>query len=697
MSRTSHHTPDKKNGSAQEMYTARHHRPDTPRDTDLWDPTSLDLYSSAKKKSYFTRKNNHRHTRHSKEEQAAQSLQTATDHPIEPSVHKAHSAASSAYGQISSHPSDQNIGSSPVQPGQKNAAAAVHSQQASVSAVPHPSSPDSSSQMQTDPVLEEQPVRRHGIGFHARLQEAARAIHGASHADASSQKTVKQKAVSRASEIPIQDIQTDPLSAFVSGSLPYESPLHQPDAMENFSTLEAKQLLQGPYKNVPDYKRQVRTQTSREGLDLLTSDSFSSSGVKSRRFFRKSARSASIEITDTVRDSHKTSPSVSEVQEASVPLISEMDQEPILAQGSAVDDSSAILTSELAALSESLPADSPQNDSAVSSMITAAETADVSLPALPAEELQPEPGTVSDLDSVPASENEEIPEAGTIAEPVKEDKSIQADRKAETEQTQSLPDPVHPENENQMPVSIQEIPDTAVQLPAADVRQAMPAAGAAAEASSQADSLKDQEADIPDTSDLSEAIPDPDFPASSTAPARPSTPDTASVRKSRLWKVPLSICQAVLLAALLLFWLPDITSTRTVSSASFDTVLSTLQADVDADTYPEAETVTLKRAFQIDPETFDDIAFLRTNDAMNASELLIAKCSTQEQLDAFAKAARYRQDSQYNVYASYAPTQAALVQDALIDIQGNYALYYVGENPEAVQTLFETALEEDAA
>lgn len=688
MSRTSHHTPDKKNGSAQEMYTARHHGPDTARDTDLWDPTSLDLYSSAKKKSHFTRKNNHKHTRHSKEEPAAQTLQTGTDQPVEPSAHTTNGAASSAYSQISSHPSGQNTGSSPVQPGQKNAAA--HSQPAPASAAHH-----SSSQVQTDSVPEEQPVRRHGIGFHARLQEAARAIHGASHTDTSRQAEAKQKAVSRASEIPIQDIQTDPLSAFVSGSLPYESPLHQPDAMENFSTLEAKQLLQGPYKNVPDYKRQVRTQTHREDLDLLTSDSFSSSGVKSRRFFRKSARSASIEITDAVRDSHKTPPSVPEVQEASVPLISETDPEPILTKGTAIDDSSAILTSELAALSELLPADSTQNDTAAS-RVSAAETADVSLPALPAKELQPEPDPISALHPVPSAENEELPEDKTTGGSVKEDESILADRKTDPEPTQSLPDPLHPENENQAPVSIQEIPDTAIQLPAADAAQAIPAADAAAQAASQADRLKDQEAGIPGTSELP-ASPDPDFSASPTTPAMLSRPDTASDKKSSLWKVPLSICQAILLAALLLFWLPDITSTRTVSSASFDTILSALQADVDAGTYPEAETVTLKRAFQIDPETFDDIAFLRTNDAMNASELLIAKCSTQDQLDAFAKAARYRQDSQYNVYASYAPAQAALVQDALIDIQGNYALYYVGENPEAVQTLFETALEEDAA
>lgn len=77
---------------------------------------------------------------------------------------------------------------------------------------------------------------------------------------------------------------------------------------------------------------------------------------------------------------------------------------------------------------------------------------------------------------------------------------------------------------------------------------------------------------------------------------------------------------------------------------------------------------------------------------MSANELCIVQFDDAQHGQAFEDAARKRIASQHDIYAGYAPEQSALMESALVDVEDNYALYYVGDSASEMEKLFESAL-----
>lgn len=160
---------------------------------------------------------------------------------------------------------------------------------------------------------------------------------------------------------------------------------------------------------------------------------------------------------------------------------------------------------------------------------------------------------------------------------------------------------------------------------------------------------------------------------------------------NRLNKLPARIFQAVLLIILALFLFSYFEGGSIHSNASFENVQQALAGAVDPGLYPLMDSQKLKRTMNIDPSSAVNVAFYRLDDAMSANELLLIEYdpAQKEELEA---AARSRQASQEHIYEGYAPQQAALMKDALIDFEENYGLYYVGSDPQRVEDVFRAAL-----
>ena len=77
---------------------------------------------------------------------------------------------------------------------------------------------------------------------------------------------------------------------------------------------------------------------------------------------------------------------------------------------------------------------------------------------------------------------------------------------------------------------------------------------------------------------------------------------------------------------------------------------------------------------------------------MDAEELLIVKLNDVSQADEVGAAMEERQQTQIGIYEGYAPEQLSLCENAIIDVQGNYILYVVHENAEAIDAAFRNAL-----
>lgn len=152
--------------------------------------------------------------------------------------------------------------------------------------------------------------------------------------------------------------------------------------------------------------------------------------------------------------------------------------------------------------------------------------------------------------------------------------------------------------------------------------------------------------------------------------------------------------QIVLAAALLIFWISSCTDSRIVSQASFDQITQAVLQSVNQELYPPMDGQSAKNYLALDESQANLWSLYRKNDAFDASEMLIAKFETPQQQENLKKAIEERIAQQINTYEGYAPAAASLMKDALVDIQGNYALYYVGENPDSVKEAFLKALKQ---
>lgn len=150
--------------------------------------------------------------------------------------------------------------------------------------------------------------------------------------------------------------------------------------------------------------------------------------------------------------------------------------------------------------------------------------------------------------------------------------------------------------------------------------------------------------------------------------------------------------QLVLLLLVIVFWLASCSPARIHSDTPFEQVAAAVSEKAGGDYYPAMDAPKARKYISISDDDCTSWAFFRTTDAYNAQELLVAQFESEEQADALQEVIDSRISRQIQTYQGYAPAQESLVKDAVIDLQDNYVLYYVGEDPKGVQKAFEEAL-----
>lgn len=151
-----------------------------------------------------------------------------------------------------------------------------------------------------------------------------------------------------------------------------------------------------------------------------------------------------------------------------------------------------------------------------------------------------------------------------------------------------------------------------------------------------------------------------------------------------------AICALLLMVVMIL----QIPAYGIHSSASLQTVAEKISAGLDPAVYPQQNQIRISRYLGVDPSSIGEAVLFRNDDAMSASEMVIARFENEEQKKAFEKAVRERIDSQHSIYEGYAPEQAAVMNQAVVDLQDNYGLYYAGDQGKQVSEAFEQALRE---
>jgi len=134
-----------------------------------------------------------------------------------------------------------------------------------------------------------------------------------------------------------------------------------------------------------------------------------------------------------------------------------------------------------------------------------------------------------------------------------------------------------------------------------------------------------------------------------------------------------------------------LTRNRT-SNVPFETVSARLQESIDSDHMTKEQVRFLKKFYGLNAEDYEGVLIYVPGTNMYANEVLLIRLSDTSQADSVREAIEERIDTQHNIFAGYAPEQTALLEQSVVDVQGNYVLYVTDYDADRIDEVFRSAL-----
>lgn len=128
------------------------------------------------------------------------------------------------------------------------------------------------------------------------------------------------------------------------------------------------------------------------------------------------------------------------------------------------------------------------------------------------------------------------------------------------------------------------------------------------------------------------------------------------------------------------------------SAAPSAQVFSAVESVVKTDKMAPSTARYFKKYYDLNAADYEDILYYAPVSNMDAEELLVVKLKNTEQAEALSEAILKRQATKEQSFDGYAPEQYALAQDYILDVQGNYVLFVIDPNAEAIDAAFAGAL-----
>lgn len=154
----------------------------------------------------------------------------------------------------------------------------------------------------------------------------------------------------------------------------------------------------------------------------------------------------------------------------------------------------------------------------------------------------------------------------------------------------------------------------------------------------------------------------------------------------------LSLVGMLLSLAIVCLYIFSLLQTGRQSAAPFDDVAQAVFASVDTSSMQPADNQMIRRLYGLQPADYDGIALYYPTTNMGAEELLVIRLSDMSQQETVTAALEQRVADQIHVFEGYAPEQTALLQRAILDVQGNYILLAVHPDGDAARDAFRDAL-----
>ena len=144
----------------------------------------------------------------------------------------------------------------------------------------------------------------------------------------------------------------------------------------------------------------------------------------------------------------------------------------------------------------------------------------------------------------------------------------------------------------------------------------------------------------------------------------------------------LTILRITMVAALLIFMIVLQGGNRS-SNASLESVSQEVLGAADQEGMQESNNRMFQKFYGLDAQDYEGVTLYSPVSNMDAQELLIVKLKDSSQAEAVTEAINSRLETQMNSFEGYGIEQYAMLEDHILDVQGNFILYVVNPNAQA--------------
>ena len=153
----------------------------------------------------------------------------------------------------------------------------------------------------------------------------------------------------------------------------------------------------------------------------------------------------------------------------------------------------------------------------------------------------------------------------------------------------------------------------------------------------------------------------------------------------------LTILRITMVAALLIFMIVLQVGNRS-SNASLESVSQEVLGAADQVGMQESNNRMFQKFYGLDAQDYEGVTLYSPVSNMDAQELLIVKLKDSSQAEAVTEAINSRLETQMNSFEGYGIEQYAMLEDHILDVQGNFILYVVNPNAQAADDAFRNSL-----
>lgn len=153
----------------------------------------------------------------------------------------------------------------------------------------------------------------------------------------------------------------------------------------------------------------------------------------------------------------------------------------------------------------------------------------------------------------------------------------------------------------------------------------------------------------------------------------------------------LTIIRIVMVVGLLIFVILLQAGDKS-SSSSLESVSESVLGTLDLEGMQESNNRMFQKFYGLDAGDYEGVTLYSPASNMDAQELLIIKLKDSSQAEAVTEAINARLETQMNSFEGYGIEQYAMLEDHVLDVQGNFILYVVHPNAGSADNAFRDSL-----